>query len=94
MKIYRDGKAIELTGKEICDIYIEARRRYYGDEVLLKLSEDYNIDIDKEDIEWKQIALDVMDTIAEDDTHWDCEQDAYRRVIEKYLKERGLMQCN
>ena len=92
MKIYRDGKAIELTEQEICNIYLEAQRRYYGDEVLLKLSENYNIDIDKEDIDWQQIASDVMDEIAEDDTHWDCEQDAYRRVIEKYLKERGLIQ--
>ena len=92
MIIYRDGQAIELTEQEICNIYLEAQRRYYGDEVLLKLSENYNIDIDKEDIDWQQIASDVMDEIAEDDTHWDCEQDAYRRVIEKYLKERGLIQ--
>ena len=90
MTIYRDGKAIELTEQEICDIYLEERRRYYGDEVLLKLSEDYNIDVNKVDIDWKQIASDVMDEIAEDDTHWDCEQDAYRRVIERYLEERGL----
>ena len=90
MTIYREGQAIELTEQEICDIYLEARRRYYGDEVLLKLSEDYNIDVNKVDIDWKQIASDVMDEIAEDDTHWDCEQDAYRRVIERYLEERGL----
>ena len=90
MKIYRDGQAIELTEQEICDIYLEAQRRYYGDEVLLQLSEYYDIDVDKEDIDWKQIASDVMDEIAEDDTHWDCEQDAYRRVIERYLEERGL----
>lgn len=91
MTIYRNGQAIELTEQEICDIYLKAQRRYYGDEVLLKLSEDYDIDVDKEDIDWKEIASDVMDEIAEDDTHWDCEQDAYRRVIERYLKERGLM---
>lgn len=91
MIIYRDGQAIELTEQEICDIYLEAQRRYYGDEVLLKLSENYNIDLNKVDIDWKQIASDVMDEIAEDDTHWDCEQDAYRRVIERYLKEKGVM---
>lgn len=28
--------------------------------------------------------------IMNNDTIWDCEQEAYHRVIETYLKERGL----
>lgn len=56
----------------------------------MKLCEDYNIDPNKDDIDWKQIASDVMDEIAENDTIWDCEQEAYHRTIERYLKERGI----
>ena len=89
MKIYRDGQAIELTEQEICDIYLEARRRSYADEVALKLSEDYNIDLSKENIDVLQIASDVIDEIAENDTIWDCEQEAYSIVIKRYLKERS-----
>ena len=91
MKIYRDGKGIELTEQEICDIYIEARRRSYVDEVVLKLSEDYNIDMNKEDIDVDGIVSDVMDGVFDNDTIWNCEQDVFDRVIEKYLKERGLI---
>lgn len=90
MKIYRDGQAIELTEQEICDIYLEARRRSDADEVALKLSEDYNIDLNKEDIDVLQIASDVIDEIAENDTIWDCEQEDYSIVIKRYLKERGI----
>lgn len=90
MKIYRDGQAIELTEQEICDIYLEARRRNYADEVALKLSEDYNIDLSKADIDVLQIASDVIDEVAENDTIWDCEQEVYSIVIKRYLKERGI----
>ncbi len=90
MKIYRNGQAIELTEKEICDIYLEVRIRNYVDEVALKLSEDYDIDLSKVDIDVLQIAADVMYEIADNDTIWDCEQEVFHRVIERYLKERGL----
>jgi hypothetical protein len=87
MKIYRNGQAIELTEKEICDIYLEARRRNYVDEVVLKLSEHYDIDLSTVDIDVLQIASDVMDEIADNDTIWDCEQEAFHRVIERYLDD-------
>ena len=94
MKIYRDGKAIELTEQEVCDIYFDARRRNYVDEVVLKLSEDYNIDVSKEDVDVDCIVSDVMDGVLDNDTIWNCEQDVFDRVIERHLKERGLIQCN
>jgi hypothetical protein len=90
MKIYRDGKAIELTEQEICDIYYEARRRNYVDDVLVKLSEDYNIDPSKENVDVQMIASDIMNEIMDNDTIWNCEQDVFDRVIEQYLKEKGL----
>ena len=90
MTIYRNGKAITLTETEINHLYLAIQRRNYADEVMLKLVEDYDIDIDKEGINVMRIVSDVMQEIADNDTIWDCEQEAYHRVIESYLKERGL----
>lgn len=90
MVIYRDGKAIGLTEYEICRIYREVQMRNCKDEIVLKLSEDYNIDLNKIDLDVMSIATDVMSEIADNDTILDCEQDVYHRVIERYLKERGI----
>ena len=85
MIIYRDGKAIKLTEQELDQAYREARRRYYEEEVIEKLTEEYGVN--PKSVDWREIAEEVMDEIAEDDTHWECEQDAYRRVIKRHLKE-------
>ena len=90
MKIYRDGKAIELTEEEICAIYLEAQMRNIEDDVVLKLSEDYDVDLNNEHIDIKDIALDIRSEIADNDTIWDCEQEAYHSVIKRYLEERGI----
>ena len=91
MKIYRDGQAIELTEQEVCAIYLEAQMRNIEDDVVLKLSEDYDIDLNKEHIDIKAIALDIRSEIADNDTIWDCEQEAYHRTIKRYLEERGMI---
>ena len=90
MRIYRDGKAIELTEQEICDIYLEAQRRNYVDEVVLMLSEYYDIDPGNDNIDVKSIALDVQSEIAENDTIYDCERETFHTVITRYLEERML----
>lgn len=87
MKIYRDGKAIELTEDEICAIYLLAQMRNIKDEVALKLSEDYNIDLSAASINLNIIALEIHSEIANNDTIWDCEQEIYNKVIERHLKE-------
>lgn len=90
MTIYRDGKEIKLTEEEICAIYLLAQMRNIKDEVVLKLSEDYNIDLSTVDINLNLIALEIHSEISENDTIWDCEQDVYKRVIERYIAERGI----
>lgn len=90
MKIYRDGQAIELTEKEICDIYLEAQKRNYIEEVIFMLMDYYDIDPSKTDIDVQTIALDVQSEIADNDTIYDCEREAYHTVIKRYLKERGM----
>jgi hypothetical protein len=64
--------------------------RYIVDEVSLKLSEYYDIDLNKESIDITAIALDIRSEIADNDTIWDCEQEAYHRVIKAYLEEMGI----
>ena len=90
MQICRDGKLIELTETEINHLYLAIQRRNYADEVILKLSEDYDIDVEKEGINVMRIVSDVMEEITDNDTIWDCEQEAYHRVIKAYLEERGI----
>ena len=90
MNIYRDGQSIELTEQEICAIYLEAQMRNIEDDVALKLSEDYDIDLNKENIDIKAIALDIRSEIADNDTIWDCEQEVYHTVITRYLEERRV----
>jgi hypothetical protein len=90
MTIYRNGQAIKLTEQEIYDIYLEARIRNFVDEVALKLSEDYDIDLSKENVDVLLMAHDVMCAIANNDTIEDCEQEEYHRVIKTYLEERGI----
>ena len=90
MKIYRNGKAIELTETEINHLYLEIQRRNYADEITLKLVDDYNIDPVKENINVNRLVEEVRCEIMENDTIWDCEQEAYHRVIKGYLEERGI----
>lgn len=90
MKIYRNGQEIELTEQEIYAIYFETYMKNIEDEVILKLKEDYDIDLDKENIDIMPIAFDIRNEIRDNDTIWDCEQEAYHRAIRAYLEERGI----
>ena len=90
MKICRDGKLIELTETEINHLYLEIQRRNYAEEVTLKLIDDYDIDPVKENINVNRLVEEVRCEIMENDTIYDCEQEAYHRVIKTYLEERGI----
>lgn len=90
MKIYRNGQEIELTEQEIYAIYFETYMKGIEDEVILKLKEDYNINLDKENIDIMPIAFDIRNEIGENDTISDCEQEIYHRVIKRYLEEGGI----
>ena len=89
MKIYRNGQEIELTETEINHLYLEIQRRNYADEITLKLIDDYDINPVKENINVMRLVEEVRCEIMENDTIYDCEQEAYHRVIKGYLEERG-----
>lgn len=91
MTIYRDGKAIELTELELDQAYREARIQYLCEEIYDTLREEYDDDlVSKVEKNLSEIADDMLCLIANDDTHWECEQDAKHQAIKQYLKEKGL----
>jgi hypothetical protein len=92
MTIYRDGKAIELTGLELHQAYEEVRDELYINDIGDKLREDYDIEpcTDDSEIDLKEIAIDVQDLLANDDTYFLCYCDATHTAIEHYLREKGI----
>lgn len=92
MIIYRDGKAIELTGLELHQAYEEVRDQYFMDEIGNTLREDYDIEpcTDDSEIDLRKIAQDMQNLLANNDTHWECEVEAKHQAIEQYLKEKGM----
>ena len=91
MTIYRDGQAIELTELELDQAYREARTQYLCEEIYDNLREEYDDDlVSKVEKDLSEIADDMLCLIANDDTHWECEQEAKRIAIRQYLKEKGI----
>jgi hypothetical protein len=92
MTIYRDGKAIELTGLELHQAYEEVRDQYFMDEIGNTLREDYDVEpcTDDSEIDLREIAQDMQNLLANNDTHWECEVEAKHQAIEQYLKEKGI----
>lgn len=93
MKIYRDGKEIKLTELEVEQAYREARDQYFIDEIGNSLREDYDIEpcTDGSIIDLGEIATDMQDLLANDDTYWACEREALHQAIKQYLKKIGGM---
>ena len=56
MKIIRNGQEFELTPKELQQAYEEQHREYFGIDVCDSLQENYNIDPNRGDIDWEEIA--------------------------------------
>lgn len=91
MIIYRDGQAIELTELELDQAYREARTQYLCEEIYEYLREEYEDDLlSKVEKDLSEIADDMLCLIANDDTHWECEQEAKHQAIKQYLKDKGL----
>ena len=90
MKIIRNGQEIELTPKELQQSYEEQHREYFGIDVCDILQEKYNIDPNRGDIDWEEIATDAQDLLANDDYYYECYWDAVHTSIKQYLKEKGI----
>ena len=90
MKIIRNGQEIELTPKELQQAYEEQHREYFGIDVCDILQEKYNIDPNRGDIDWEEIATDAQDLLSNDDCYYECYWEAINTAIKQYIKEKGL----
>ena len=90
MKIIRNGQEIELTSVELAQAYEEQHKEYFGIDVCDVLRENYDIDPNRGDINWGEIATDAQDLLSDDDCYYECYWEAINTAIKQYIKERGL----
>lgn len=92
MIIYRDGKAIELTGLELQQAYEEMKNDYYMDDIGNQLREDYDIEpcTDDSEIDLEEIARVAQGLLGKHDTYNDIYWDAIHTAIKAYLKRKGI----
>lgn len=90
MKIYRDGKEIELTSSECYQAYREVRHECLMDDIGEKLREDYDIEPCTDDsiIDLEELATQAYDLLCDNDTLNDIYWDTIHTTISGYLKER------
>lgn len=92
MKIIRNGQEFELTSEERHKAYEEQHREYFGIDVCDKLQEEYNIDPNRGDIDWEEIAINAQDLLANDDCYYECYWDAIETAIKQYFRARRTKQ--
>lgn len=90
MKIIRNGQEFELTSAELAQAYEEQHKEYFGIDVCDVLQKNYDIDPNRGDINWEEIATDAQDLLANDDCYYECYWEAINTAIKQYIKERGL----
>ena len=88
MKIIRNGQEFELTPKELEQADEEQYREYFGIDVCDSLQENYDIDPNRGDIDWEEIATDAKDLLVNDDYYYECYWEAINTAIKQYLKEK------
>lgn len=89
MKIYRDGKAIELTKKELEAAYNEFDTCKYKEQIQ-QVIKDMRIEIVMEDTDFDEIMHRIENELSDNDTYWDIYHCAIADVINAYIAERGI----
>ena len=90
MKIIRNGQEFELTSEELQQAYKEQHREYFGIDVCDSLQENYDIDPNRGDIDWEEIATDAQNLLENNDCYYECYWDAVHTSIKQYFKEKGI----
>ena len=86
MKIYRDGKEIELTAEELRMAYEERLIECYASDAKSRV-EDMEFECNFTEIDYKNIAQRLERALGRNDSYWEdfwCTMDA---VIEMYIEE-------
>jgi hypothetical protein len=86
MKIYRDGKAIELTREECRQVYDELDKEYKTEDIRGKL-EEMEVELDVTD----ELIDRVDHVLGNNDGYWDSYWCTVEYVIEEYMKEKGML---
>lgn len=84
MKIYRDGKEIELTAEELRMAYEEKKLEHTNEDVVTKANEMH---IDLVDADVIAITERFERALGKHDTFWDCYWCTMENVIEEYVEE-------
>ena len=86
MKIYRDGKEIELTAEELRMAYEEKHLEYFAEDVkgvVASMECEENFD----DGDYDELAYRFDRALGRNDSYWDGYWGTLEYVIEEYIKE-------
>ena len=86
MKIYRDGKEIELTTEELRMAYEEKRFEYFAEDVKNSI-EGMELEAEFDESDCKELAWRFDKALGRNDSYWDSYWCALENVIEEYIEE-------
>lgn len=81
MKIYRDGKEIELTAEELRMAYEEKHLEYISEDIRSRTEEELD------DSDCATIAERFDKALGRNDSYWDCYWCTMEDVVEEYIEE-------
>lgn len=86
MKIYRDGKEIELTAEELRMAYEEKHLEYFAEDVKCQV-ETMELEEDFDESDFNELAWRFDKALGRNDSYWDSYWCTLENVIEEYIKE-------
>lgn len=86
MKIYRDGKEIELTAEELRMAYEEKHMEYFVADVK-GCAEGMEVEEELDDSDYNELAYRFDRALGRNDSYWDSYWCAMENVIEEYIEE-------
>ena len=84
MKIYRDGKEIELTQEELRQAYLEKDMEYIKEDIMSCFNSD---DLSFDDSDFEIIADRFKRALEHSDGYWDHYWGNMNYVIQEYIRE-------
>ncbi len=86
MKIYRDGKEIELTAEELRMAYEEKHLEYFAADVR-GCAESMELEEKFDESDYNELAQRFDRALGRNDSYWDSYWCTMEYVIEEYIKE-------
>ena len=86
MKIYRDGKEIELTAEELRMAYEEKRLEYFAEDVR-NSAEGMELEEELDESDCKELAWRFDKALGRNDSYWDSYWCTLENVLEEYIEE-------